>query len=178
MSIYSVTSNAASWDKNVKGDLSNIGLSPTSLTLTQGSNLISGVFGAPDLDYLAVTVPPGHVLTGIVTGVNTIVGLSRSFIGVQGGNVMTMPPTAINAAGLLGWAHFGGADGVDLLPAIGVSKSGSTGFTPPLPAGTYTFWFNEVSSDPGLTFDFNFQVQAVSAPVAAQSHFLFGAYLH
>ncbi|MFO1435538.1 MAG: hypothetical protein U1F34_03945 [Gammaproteobacteria bacterium] len=157
------SAHAASWIESSNGDMSNSGLSPSSLSLNHGSNPISGNFGAPDLDYLAVTVPPGFVLSAIVTGVSNNTGLSRSFIGVQAGSVMTVPPNASSAAGLLGWTHYGGADGVNLLPSIAIPKSGSTGFTPPLAAGTYTFWFNEVSSGTGLTYDFDFQVQAAVA---------------
>jgi hypothetical protein len=161
--VISMPTFAASWDESVQGDLSNSRSTPSALELELGDNPIKGGFGVPDLDYLAVTVPDGFVLDRIVTGVGNVQGLSRSFIGVQGGPVMTVPPTATSAAGLLGWTHYSQADGVDLLLSIGIPKSGSIGFTPPLPAGTYTFWFNETTAASDLTFDFNFHLAAAPA---------------
>jgi hypothetical protein len=154
---------ATTWDESVNGDLSNNRMAPTTLTLTAGGNTITGNFGAPDLDYVTLVVPAGYTLSAIVTGIHTGPGLSRSFIGVQAGTVMTVPPSAADATGLLGWTHFGGADGVNLLPAMSVPMFGSTGFTPPLPAGAYTFWINETLTGSSFTFDFDFQVAQVPA---------------
>jgi hypothetical protein len=160
--------HAAMWDENsAQGDLSNDRLAPSQLTLDPGTNLLTGNFGAPDVDYIAMTVPVGFELASIVTGVHNTTGLSRSFIGVQSGSVMTVPPTAADATGLLGWVHFSGQDGVNLLPGMGTPKAGSTGFTGALGAGQYTFWINETSSGPGLTYDLAFNVQAAPVPVPA-----------
>src|SRR5262245_9190569 len=158
---WSADVSATSWDESIDGDLSNNRFVPTTLTLTPGSNPIQGSFGAPDVDYVTLIVPPGYSLSAIVTGVHTGPGLSRSFIGVQAGAQMTVPPNAPNAVGLLGWTHFSGADGVDLLPAMGIPNAGSTGFTPPLPNGTYTFWINETLTGSSFTFDFDFRTQEV-----------------
>jgi hypothetical protein len=79
---------------------------------------------------------------------------------------MTVPPNTSSAAGLLGWTHFGVADGVNLLPQMSLARLGSTGFSGPLPAGFYTFWFNETSDEPNLTFDLDFRVTAVPLPPA------------
>src|SRR5262245_41357707 len=112
MLLASGAASAAMWDESVSGDMSGTGLAPSVLALDVGSNIIRGSFRAGDLDYLAVTVPVGQVLSAIVTGTGNNTGLSRSFIGVQAGPVMTVPPSASNAAGLLGWTHFGVADGI------------------------------------------------------------------
>lgn len=162
-----LSTQAANWDEGSQGDLSNDRSLPSLLMLDPGTNLLRGEFGAPDLDYLSVIVPLGFELAGIVTGVHNNPGLSRSFIGVQAGPTMTVPATAPDATGLLGWTHFSGQDGVNLLPAIGVPKAGSTGFTGALTAGQYTFWLNETSTDPGLTYDLEFRVQAAPVPVPA-----------
>jgi hypothetical protein len=159
--------SAAMWQEVNQGDLSNSGAAPSSLTLDVGSNPVSGGFGNGDLDYLTIVVPSGFALTAIVTGVANSQGLSRSFIGVQAGPVMTVPPTTGNAVGLLGWTHFGSADGVNLLPAMGLPAFGSTGFNGPLAAGSYTFWINETSFEPNLGFDLDFQMQPVPLPGAA-----------
>jgi hypothetical protein len=113
-----------------------------------------------------VTVQDGFVLDASITGVGNNTGLSRSFIGVQSGSVMTVPPTATSATGLLGWTHYGTADGINLLPALDTGI-GATGFTGPLAAGAYTFWFNEVSSDAGLAFDMNFHTTPAPVPLPA-----------
>jgi hypothetical protein len=149
------------WDESVNGDLSNDRLAPSLLLLQAGSNIVLGGFGAPDLDYITLVVPAGHVLASIVTGTHDNVGLSNSFLGVQQGSVMTVPPSAANAAGLLGWAHFRGQSGVDLLPTMATPRFGSTGFTPPLPSAAYTFWINETLPDPGLLFELDFRVEGL-----------------
>src|SRR5262245_2509973 len=66
---------AANWIENTNGDLSNSGLAPSLLSLQAGSNFIRGGFGTPDLDYLTVLVPTGHVLSAIVTGLENNQGL-------------------------------------------------------------------------------------------------------
>lgn len=157
--------SAAMWSEGSNGDLSNTGLAPSAMTLDAGSNLINGGFGSGDLDYLAVTILPGFVLDGIITGTGNNQGLSRSFIGVQSGSVMTVPPTTSSASGLLGWTHFGGADGVNLLPRMSAPAFGSSGFTAPLAAGTYTFWINETLNASDLTFDLDFHVSPSPVPL-------------
>jgi hypothetical protein len=164
----------ASWIESSQGDLSNNRLDPSELLLAPGSNLIAGGFGNGDLDYLNVIVPEGYVLSSLVTGLANHQGLSRSFIGVQAGDVMTVPPETGSAVGLLGWTHFGAADGVDLLPGMGEPKFGSIGFFGALGAGSYTFWINETQMEPGLTFDLDFRVTAAPVPVPAAA-WLFGS---
>lgn len=165
--VGSGTASAAIWIESDQGDMQNSGLAPSMLTLDAGSNLIRGSFRAEDPDYLAVTVRDGYQLSAILTGTGNNTGLSRSFIGVQSGPTMTFVSTGAGATGLLGWTHFGGADGVDLLPDIGMAKFGSTGFEGALSSGTYTFWFNETSSEPGLGYDFDFQVEGAPVPLPA-----------
>jgi len=158
---------AAGWNESIDGDLSNDGLAPSVVMLQLGSNPLRGSFGAPDRDYLAVTVPQGLQLHALRYGAGMVLGGVRSFIGVQAGPQLTVLPTTETADGLLGWAHFQDAVvGTDLLPDIGAGY-GASGFSGPLPAGTYTFWIQETSREPGLAFAFDLEVSAVPEPASA-----------
>jgi len=140
------------YDENASGDLSDSGLSPTLLTVSVGSNQIFGVTGNRtgfDRDYFTITVPTGAVLTSIVLlpGTVSLGPEGESFIGIQSGPQVTLPGFPPDATGLLGWMHYEAADvGTNILPAMGLSDFGATGFTPPLPSGTYSFWVQELNS--------------------------------
>lgn len=165
--MFAVQVAAAGHDESTQGDLSNSGMAPNNLTLSAGGNRIKGAFGAPDLDYVAVTVPAGHTLRAIRVGPGNLPGSTRSFIAVQFGAQMTVPPTTPDPAALHGYAHVDAGDGAEVLVALGTAP-GAIGFTAPLPAGTYTFWIQDTSpASPGMGFDFDFQV---AAPAAMQSH--------
>jgi len=141
------------YNESVSGDLSNSGLTPTLLTVSLGSNDLSGTTGKTnniiDRDYFTFTVPPGLELTAITVlpGTQTLGTLGESFIGIESGSEVTVSTAATTAAGLLGWYHYDDtADiGLNILPLMGTSGLGSTGFTGPLPAGTYSFWVQEAS---------------------------------
>jgi PEP-CTERM motif len=141
------------YNESVSGDLSGSGLSPTPITVALGSNQVFGttgrVAGVVDLDYFRFTVPVGEVLTGItiLPGTAGLGPLGDSFIGMQAGSQVTVLPSATDATGLLGWFHYDDSDvGTNILPLMATSGFGSTGFTPPLPAGSYSFWVQELSS--------------------------------
>ena len=141
---------AAGYNEKKSGDLSNDRLTPTTVKLKVGPNVIAGSFGtkngATDRDYFTIKVPADHVLDAIILEPETTVGLNLSFIGVQDGKVITVPPVGGSPADLLGYTHFGESmEGTDILPAMG-DGAGSKGFTPPLPAGTYTFWVQELAT--------------------------------
>lgn len=140
------------YNESVSGDLSNSGLAPTLLTISLGSNDLFGTTGKTgtviDRDYFAFTVPQGAELTAITVlpGTMTLGTLGDSFIGLESGPQMTVSTAATTAAGLLGWDHYGTGDiGVNILPLMGTGL-GATGFTSPLPAGTYSFWVQEASA--------------------------------
>ena len=59
------------------------------------------------------------------------------------------------AVGLLGWWHALPTEGTDILPAMGASDLGSTGFTGPLPAGHYSI---RIEDDLPSNYDFSFQI--------------------
>ncbi|MEI6304126.1 MAG: PEP-CTERM sorting domain-containing protein [Betaproteobacteria bacterium] len=133
------------------GDFSDNGLSPNAFVLDPGINVISARVGfhpdeTVDRDYFSLTVPGGYVLSSLVLGSGTVVGGGASFVGVQAGPVMTVDPLSGSPEGLLGWAHYGSAFlGTDILGFMGFGP-GSTGYTPPLAAGTYTFWVQDYSA--------------------------------
>lgn len=157
------------YTESIHGDLSNDRLHPTPLSLAPGANTISGAFGrspvpdVPDLDYLTVTIPAGSQLSSLVL-LNANVGGAYSFIGVHPGAQVSIPYTTSNPAPLLGWTHFGNADqGQDILPAIGAG-AGAQHFTPPLPAGTYTFWIMELDTAESRSYSFQFNLTAAPPP--------------
>jgi PEP-CTERM motif len=141
------------YNESISGDLSNNGLAPTLLIFSQGANDVLGTTGKSaagviDRDYFTFTVTQGLELTAITVlpGTQTLGALGESFIGVQAGPEVTVSTAATDATGLLGWDHYAADDiGVNILPAMGTSGLNSTGFTAPLPAGTYSFWVQEAS---------------------------------
>jgi hypothetical protein len=156
---------AVVYDETVSGDLSSSGLAPTLIALSEGSNQILGTQGgeaASVRDYVTFTVPEGLLLSSI-TVLDTSLG-NRGFLGIQAGTQLTLPPSTMTAAGLLGWHHYTPADiNVDILPLIGTPANGSTGFTPPLSAGNYTLWIQD--SSPGLfSYGFDLELQPVPEP--------------
>jgi hypothetical protein len=155
------------YDEVLSGDLSNSGLSPTSLIVTTGANEVFGTTGTgangADRDYFRFTVPNGLELTAIVVLPGTETGNQLSFFGVQSGSQVTVDPNAGSAAGLLGWTHYNAANG-DIINDISIPFLGSTGFTPPLGAGTYSFWIQELSQG-AYNYGFKFEIQPASAPV-------------
>jgi len=164
------------WDETTNGDLSNNQAAPTALTLLPGTNSVIGsVIGTTDRqDWVAVTVPPGFALSSLVLSTYNSTD-AQGFTGVQAGS--SFVGNANTAAPYLGYSHFGtGAQNGslpatnlvnhDLLPIMGdnVNNSpGSQGFSPPLPAGAYTFLFQQTGS--ALTgFQFDFGVTPVPEP--------------
>lgn len=158
------TAGAASiWSEGVDGDLSGNRLAPTALgALAAGSSTVTATSVAGDREYFSVVVPAGHQLDAIVLGsYSSASGLS--FVAVQAGATFTEPSSGTNVANLLGWAHFGPAQvATTILDDLGLG-AGAQGFTPPLPAGTYTFWSQEVGAS-AITYALDFQVSVVPEP--------------
>jgi hypothetical protein len=153
------------YNESVSGDLSNNGLAPTVLNVSMGDNDVLGstgksAAGVIDRDYFTFTVPQGLELTAITVlpGTQTLGPDGESFIGVESGPEVTVSTAATTAAGLLGWDHYGTDDiGVNILPLMGTSGLGSTGFTGPLPPGTYSFWVQEASVG-SVNYGFDFAI--------------------
>ena len=167
--VSSPASAVLTYDEGVSGDLSDTGSTPTVLTLGVGDNLIVGTTGhdtsgAIDRDYFSFVIGGGQSLTAIdvLLGTET---LGLSFIGLQEGNEVRVSPNAADAAGLLGWTHFGADDiGTDILDDMSVASAGSTGFSVPLGPGTYSIWLQEISPGGAVPFRLNFVINEVPEP--------------
>ncbi len=174
------SSRASIYDESDLGDLSNNKLAPTPFTLTHGSNSIIGtVNGSTDLqDWIAITVPPGQQMTFLcefslqqpqrpsgIYGLSVWVDFHRErFSGRQLCWFCPLRHRAQNGSGAN--APSGGAVtstvGVDLFSPLympnnqaGGTAAGSTGFTPPLGPGTYTFLIQQQGTLTGYQFDMN-----------------------
>jgi hypothetical protein len=163
-----------SYTEAIDGELSSDRLAPTFITLTPGSNRITGTFGPSgvfdvwDLDYVTITIPAGHSLVAL-TLVSVSVGGAVSFIGLEEGEHITVPLESPDPAPLLGWTHFGNADeALDLLPAIAAGP-GAMGFTPPLAARQYALWIMEL--DMSQTHSYSFYLSIVPDPPACPADF-------
>ena len=162
------------WNESVNGDLSGDGLVPTFISLAGGAETSvigatgRAVTGGPvDRDYFRINVPAGFELSALTVLPGTVPLINVGFIAVMNGSTFTVPPDTQSAEGLLGFALYSENDvGNDILPAMGISALGSIGFTPPLPAGNYSFWVQETGT--GVApYGFSFAVTAVPEPATA-----------
>jgi hypothetical protein len=157
------------------GDFSNDGAHPTAVVFGLGDNFITGTTGGsangPDLDYFTFTIAPGQQLTAILelAGTESIAkpgeteDLARSFIGLEGGPTFDTLPNTLDPSTLLGYAHYNSSlAGTDILDNI-AGGAGAQGFTPPLGAGTYSVWIQELNTGTAHYF-FNFKIGAVPEP--------------
>ncbi|HEV3416857.1 MAG TPA: PEP-CTERM sorting domain-containing protein [Pirellulales bacterium] len=175
---------AVIYNEGVSGDLSNNQLAPTPLTLSAGSNSITGTVGGSDnRDWVALTVPAGMKMTSYVNSSYAGTDL-QGFTGFRFGS--TFPGDPMSAGSYAGYSHFGlgatngsGANGVNngnALTTVGVdlfsakympnnnasggTAAGSTGFTPPLGPGTYTFLIQQ----DGTNISYQFTMNVVPEP--------------
>lgn len=155
---------AVVYDESVAGDLSSDGLNPTVISLDNGSNqLIGSVIAAPgDRDFFTITIGTNQTLEAIILE-NFDSTENQSFFAVQAGPQVT---SITDASVLLGNSLIGAAagrqQGDDVLDDLDAAPFGGTGFTGPLGAGTYTFWFQETAA----AVDYAFDLQVVPIPAA------------
>ncbi|RTL44227.1 MAG: hypothetical protein EKK53_08090 [Burkholderiales bacterium] len=151
----------ASWDESVQGDLSDNGLAPSTLILDPGHNVVAGHFGmgrqagVADLDYLHIVVPAHLRLQGLRL-LELVQGGDASFLAIQAGPQLTLPPNAVDPSPLMGYAHIRpvlAAFGTNLLTAMNVPST--------LPAGDYTFWINETDTSEAWRYALDFEAVAV-----------------
>ncbi len=149
------------FDESVSGDLSSDNLNPTPLSLSLGSNIITGTtLPNPDIDpdFFSFSIPAGQELSSIILEIYETTE-DQSFFAVEQGlqitSIIANPPVD-----LLGNAVVGGADGAQLgdnvLDDLGEASFGGIGFTGALGEGTYTFWFQETVAP--VEYGFNFIV--------------------
>jgi hypothetical protein len=158
-------------------DLSSNPLAPTVVPVGLGSNVVKGTSGYSgvvlDRDFFTITVAAGTELAALVLGPSTVAGGAFSFIGLQAGTMITVDPGSVSSgAQLLGWHLYGSADvGTNILDDIGGGPD-KIGFTGALPAGSYTFWVQELApSFPGEPFppypyELDLRIQPVPEPGA------------
>ena len=175
---------ATIYDEAVSGDLSNDKAAPTPLTLTGGSNSVIGTangFGNGDpQDWVSFTIPTGFVMTSY-TNSNFVSADNQGFTGFQFGS--SFSGDEFMASSYAGYAHFGTAAqnpdgnpitsstvGVNLLPLMANPNfaPGTTGFTPPLHAGTYTFLIQQ-GDDFTTSYQFDMNLRSTSVPESGSS---------
>ncbi len=182
---------ATIYNEAVSGDLSNSPAAPTALTLTPGSNSVIGTVngfppgGTDPQDWVSFTIPTGFVMTSYVNA-KYVSSDPQGFTGFQFGS--SFSGDVFDPLSYAGYAHFGTAAqnpdgnptssstvGVNLLPLMADPSfaPGTTGFTPPLGAGTYTFLIQQ--GDPSTTgYRFNMNLRAVQVPEPGSSLCLLG----
>ncbi len=179
---------ATIYDEAGSGDLSNDPAAPTALTLTPGLNSVIGTVSGFDngdgQDWVSFTIPTGFVMTSYVNSQYDSTD-DQGFTGFQFGSSFSGDPFV--AGSYAGYAHFGtGATnpdgsppsstvGVDLLPLMANPSfaPGTTGFTPPLAAGTYTFLIQQGDAVT-TSYQFDMTVRSVSVPEPGSSLCLLG----
>jgi hypothetical protein len=157
--ISSSATAAIVWDESIDGDLSNNPSAPTSLAFASGANDVLGSAGLPDQDFITFVVPAGFQLRAIVpVTIDFSSGDLDEFIAIESGTAITAvttPPFA-TAAGLLGWQHVGAGEiGTNILPAMGASGDGASGFVGPLGPGAYAVW---IQDDKPSSYDYRFVI--------------------
>ena len=153
-------------DEAVMGDLSDDRLNPTLITLGSGDTVIAaeqqGDALGRDIDYVTIDVPAGLTLAEIVLDGFIADPANQAFLGVQQGSIFTTDENNTGITDLFGGIIYGdGLSGTDILPAIGQL---GTGFTPPLPAGQYTLWFNQTGPTSECVLRFVTGVDSVGTP--------------
>jgi hypothetical protein len=159
------TRAAIFYDEFHQGDLSNNRFAPTPFTLTAGDNELIGELAGPDVsgnidrDYYSVTIPSGYVLSQLTLEFYVSADY-QAFIGIQPGPIFPNDPSTVQPGDLLGWLHFGPPYvNTDILPLMG---GNGQGFTPPLPAGTYSIWAQQL--DDVTDYEMDYVVTPVPAP--------------
>jgi len=162
-------SAAIIWNESTNGNFSADQSAPTQLVLSPGTNSIIGSVGAiaatPNKqDWLTITVPQGDVLSSLILNSFNSTD-TQGFMGFQSGT--SFVGNAGTAAPYTGYTHWGTAatngilpptdlTGQDLLPLMAnpALAAGSTGFTPPLAAGSYTFLIQQSGALTNYQLDF------------------------
>lgn len=141
--------------ESVSGDLSNNNAAPTLLNFDVGLNIVDGRMGRPgtgaiDRDIFSFTLNPGEILTGfnVITYQPVTSANVGSFLAISMGNLIT----TANASNHLSNALVTGSGDILSTLAAGAysdtvgQPSMTNGFSQPLGEGTYTVWFQELSS--------------------------------
>jgi hypothetical protein len=156
---------AANYSESTEGDLSNVHTNPTPFALSVGTNVLTATTGLDgDLEYVRADVSVGTRLASLVLQSYSSVR-PAAFIGMRIGASIPVDACCATASDLSGYTLFGtgvGNVGQDILPEMGTAF-GAMGFTPPLPAGSYTFWIEQTSGD-ATSYQFKFNIEQLVTP--------------
>ncbi len=172
------------YTESSNGELSEDNLAPTPLGIvTAGSNTVTGAVGGGDADIFRVDIPTGFRLDSLIlTSFSTTAPSVRMFASIDDGPTYAYTVQELNngpdlslvmGAGLVGarfvtqppipFREWGTGVGDDMLQFLGGSdRLGGTGFTPPLPAGSYSIYLQETGNNSNYSLSFN--VSAVPEP--------------
>jgi PEP-CTERM motif len=167
--LVAAPAKATVYDEAISGDLSNNPAAPNALTLTPGLNSVIGTVSGFDngdgQDWVSFTIPTGFVMTSYINS-KYVSADDQGFTGFQSGSSFSGDPfVAISYATNPDLTPPVSTVGVDLLPLMADPSfaPGTTGFTPPLAAGTYTFLIQQ--GDPVTTgYQFDMTVRSVPEP--------------
>jgi hypothetical protein len=159
--VYAVT-----WDEGVNGELSGDPNAPTSLgSFGVGTHSVTATSSGGEQDNYTFTIGAGLSLTQVINfSYNSPLGDDTAFIGLASG--ATIPNQGAAPGNLLGYAHIGpnySTVGTNVLDDI-AGGPGAIGFSPPLGAGPYSIWSQQVGS--ASTFRMDFVVVPEPASVA------------
>ena len=185
--LVAAPAKATIYDEAVSGDLSNDKGAPTALILTPGLNSVIGTVngftpGTDPQDWVSFTIPTGFVMTSYINSKYDSTD-PQGFTGFQFGS--SFSGDEFVAISYAGYAHFGFAatnpDGTPPVSTVGVNllplmadpsfAPGTTGFTPPLAAGTYTFLIQQGNP---VTTGYQFDMTLRSVPETGSSLCLLG----
>lgn len=147
---------ALTYNESVSGDLSNLGSAPTQLVFSTGINRIIGTMGGgtdADPDIFTFNIQPGQYLTSIFLG--PMNPQERSFYAIAAGTTINMNDATTHLGSYLTY------DIGELMDDLSTGGAyGGTGFEVPLGAGTYTAWFQEIST----RVDYEFAYTVIPEP--------------
>jgi hypothetical protein len=183
LAVGSMARGTVIWNQGTQGGLSENPAAPTAFTLAAGTNSVIATVGGGsgetgiNQNWVNINIPSGLQLSQYVLAAYSSTDL-QGFTGVASGSTFAPGQAGVNtASNYLGYSHFGtGAQdgsqppvnvvGQDILPLMGnnaVDSPGSQGFTPPLPAGSYTFLIQQLGATTNYQFDFD--VATVPEPI-------------
>jgi len=157
------SASAATYSESSNGDLSGNRAAPTAFNLTAGGNLLTATTQSGDIDVVRINVPAGNNLAQLFVRSFTQAGFdSTAFMGIQQGSTFTVDPNIAGPTELLGYAHFSPAFvNFDILPGMGTAFD-TIGYTPPLAAGNYTLFLQQLGTP--VTYSLDFIVRPVPEP--------------
>jgi hypothetical protein len=175
-------------DEAIDGDLSDEPSAPTPLRLAPGSNVVRGSTDVAtpvewDAEFFSVAlVAPWEVaalqlVDYMQTAQTAADGLpgqladGGAFLAVEPGDTFDDPDAGslMIGAALIG-VREGRRQGADLLAALGLERDyWEQGFTPPLPSGEYTFWYQQTRGATTYAFDIVVTPIPAAAPLIASA---------